>query len=89
MQGDVIAIVDEDAETVANYSYDAWGVPTIVQDTVGIAQINPFRYRGYYYDEEVSIFMDTLFFTFILQKLAKYSRSFQITIEKTTFFAII
>ena len=28
LQGDVIAIVDKDAETVARYSYDAWGVAT-------------------------------------------------------------
>ena len=33
LQGDVIAIVDKDAKTVARYSYDAWGVPTITQDT--------------------------------------------------------
>ena len=33
LQGDVIAIVDKDSETVAKYSYDAWGVPTIKQDT--------------------------------------------------------
>ena len=32
LQGDVIAIVNKDAETVAKYSYDAWGVCTISQD---------------------------------------------------------
>ncbi len=58
MQGDVIAIVDSNAETVARYSYDAWGVPTITQDTSGcqIATINPFRYRGYYFDEEIGLY---------------------------------
>ena len=58
LQGDVIAIVDKDAETVARYSYDAWGVPTIKQDTSGcqIATINPFRYRAYYYDEEIGMY---------------------------------
>ena len=54
LQGDVIAIVDKDAQTVAEYSYDAWGVCTITQDSVGIANINPFRYRGYYYDAEIA-----------------------------------
>jgi len=29
LQGDVIAIVDKDAQTVARYSYDAWGVCTV------------------------------------------------------------
>ena len=58
LQGDVIAIVDKDAQTVAKYSYDAWGVPTITQDssTSQIATINPFRYRSYYYDAEIGLY---------------------------------
>ena len=56
LQGDVIAIVDKDAQTVARYSYDAWGVCTVTQDTAGIATVNPFRYRGYYYDEEIGMY---------------------------------
>ena len=58
LQGDVIAIVDKDAKTVARYSYDAWGVPTVVSDSSGrsIATINPFRYRGYYYDAEIGMY---------------------------------
>ena len=55
LQGDVIAIVDKDAQTVAKYSYDSWGVCTIAQDVsdCGIANVNPFRYRGYFYDNEI------------------------------------
>lgn len=58
LQGDVIAIVDKDAQTVARYSYDAWGVPEIKLDSSAcqIATINPFRYRGYYYDEEIELY---------------------------------
>ena len=58
LQGDVIAIVDKDAQTVARYSYDAWGVPTVTLDTSDcqIADINPFRYRGYYYDKEIGLY---------------------------------
>ena len=58
LQGDVIAIVDKDAQTVARYSYDAWGVPEIKLDSSDceIATINPFRYRGYYYDEEIELY---------------------------------
>ena len=56
LQGDIIAIVDKDAQTVARYSYDAWGACTVIQDSVGIATINPFRYRGYYYDEEIGLY---------------------------------
>ena len=58
LQGDIIEIVDEDAITVAKYSYDAWGVPTIISDIseCKIATINPFRYRGYYYDQEIELY---------------------------------
>ena len=58
LQGDIIEIVDKDAATVAKYSYDAWGVPTIISDIseCKIATINPFRYRGYYYDQEIELY---------------------------------
>ncbi len=41
LQGDIIAITDNNGAVVARYSYDAWGVPTIVSDTstIGIATI--------------------------------------------------
>ena len=57
-QGDIIAITNRNGGTIARYSYDAWGVCTILQDTtvVGIAAINPFRYRGYYYDAEIGMY---------------------------------
>ena len=58
LQGDVIAITDQEGTTVARYSYDAWGVCTIAEDTSdsNIAAINPFRYRGYYYDAEIGMY---------------------------------
>lgn len=58
LQGDVIAIVDKDAQTVARYSYDAWGVPEVKFDSSNckIATINPFRYHGYFYDEETGLY---------------------------------
>ena len=62
LQGDVIAIVDKDAQTVARYSYDAWGAITSavtyteLTENVDIAAINPFRYRCYYYDEEIEMY---------------------------------
>ena len=57
-QNDVIAITDKDGETVARYTYDAWGVCTIAEDTseVGIAAVNPYRYRSYYYDTEIGMY---------------------------------
>ena len=58
LQGDIIAITDRNAETVARYTYDAWGVCTVTADTSGvnIATVNPFRYRGYYYDTETGLY---------------------------------
>ena len=58
----MIAIVDRDSETVARYSYDAWGAVTKAEtytgltDGVDIAAVNPFRYRGYYYDSEIGMY---------------------------------
>ena len=58
LQGDIIAIQDSNAQTVARYTYDAWGVCTITEDTTDatIATINPYRYRGYYYDTEIAMY---------------------------------
>ena len=58
MQGDIIAIVDKDANTVARYDYDAWGVCSITEDNSGcnIAEGNPYRYRGYYFDAEIGLY---------------------------------
>ena len=51
LQGDVIRILDTDGNTVVEYTYDPWGVPTITGDTE-LAAINPCSYRCYDYDEE-------------------------------------
>ena len=58
LQGDVIAITEWSGETVARYTYDAWGKCTIVDLARAheIATVNPFRYRGYYYDSETALY---------------------------------
>ena len=57
LQGDIIAITNSDGDTVARYSYDAWGKCTVEFDNTGyIANINPFRYRGYYLDKETNLY---------------------------------
>jgi len=58
LQGDIISIVNKAGGTVARYSYNAWGVPTITEDVLPchIAEINPYRYRGYYYDSEIGMY---------------------------------
>ena len=57
-QGDVTGIVDSSVNSVVEYSYDAWGklltMTGSMADTVG--KINPFLYRGYYYDSETGLY---------------------------------
>ena len=52
--GDVIAIRDEYGDVVARYTYDAWG--NIIDQDGEMAEMNPFRYRGYYYDTETGFY---------------------------------
>ena len=67
IQGDIVALLNSSGSVVVRYSYDAWGNhkvyngigqeiydsetgKTMVADHIG--NLNPFRYRGYYYDPE-------------------------------------
>jgi len=36
--------------------YDAWGNCRVLVDVGGIAEVNPFRYRSYYFDEETGLY---------------------------------
>ena len=56
LQGDVIAILDQNGNVVAEYLYDAWGKCYITYDPTGIGEINPIRYRSYYYDTETGLY---------------------------------
>lgn len=54
IQGDVLRIYRKDNLTlVAEYQYDAYGNHKVINHTEdNIGDINPFRYRGYYFDVE-------------------------------------
>ena len=56
LQDDIIGIYDASGKKVVSYTYDAWGKLTNLTDDSGknLGEINPFRYRGYYYDEDTS-----------------------------------
>lgn len=59
LQGDIVGIVDSNGTEVVKYSYDVWGFPMFATEgsmasTLGKA--NPFRYRGYVYDEETGLY---------------------------------
>ena len=46
----MLAIYNSSHTCVASYSYDAWG--NIISKSGVLADVNPFRYRSYYYDAE-------------------------------------
>ena len=56
IQGDILKIYDGNGNLYAEYGYDAWGKCTIKTNVSGIAAINPFRYRGYYLDDETGLY---------------------------------
>ena len=57
LQGDVVKLIHYipgfEYESVATYEYDAWGN---VSSSGRLAEINPLRYRGYYYDSETGFY---------------------------------
>ena len=53
-QGDVICLLDSTGATVASYEYDPFG--NIITATGAMAEANPLRYRGYYYDRETGFY---------------------------------
>ena len=64
LQGDIIGILDENLNDVVKYSYDSWGKVLNVLDANGneitdsnhIGNINPYRYKGYRYDNETGLY---------------------------------
>ena len=57
LQGDVVAIYDQYGSRKVEYAYDAFGNCTILYTgNAGLAESNPIRYRGYYYDREINLY---------------------------------
>ena len=54
LQGDVVKLIGTDGSIAASYTYDAWG--NILSSNGTMANINPLRYRGYYYDSETGYY---------------------------------
>ncbi len=52
-QGDILGLVDASGNQVVAYTYDAWGKILTVTGSLAatLGKANPFRYRGYVYDE--------------------------------------
>ena len=59
LQGDVVGLADAaTGKIIAKHLYDAWGKCVSVENADGytIGTANPFRYRGYYYDNETGFY---------------------------------
>ncbi len=64
-QSDIEGILDSTGTRVISYEYDSWGKLLAVKDGAGtdvsnnpnhIGNVNPFRYRGYFYDTESGLY---------------------------------
>ena len=58
LQGDIVGILDNNRALVVEYKYDAWGklLATTGSLAATLGKRNPFRYRGYVYDEETELY---------------------------------
>ncbi len=58
LQGDVTEIYTSEGLKVASYVYDAWGKVLAVNNYTAdnIGDLNPIRYRSYYYDVETGLY---------------------------------
>ena len=77
LQNDVMYMVDANGTKVAEYKYDPFG--KVITASGSMAEINPLRYRGYYYDTETgfyylqSRYYDPTICRFINADFAEYS----------------
>jgi len=65
LHGDVTHILDTDGKTVVRYSYDAWGNQSVNAESgyEALAEVNPYRYRGYMWDAETDLYwLNTRFY---------------------------
>ena len=60
LQGNVIGLMNENGVIVVEYEYDAWGNEVHFENNAilnfDLASINPYRYRGYRYDEDTGYY---------------------------------
>ena len=61
--GDIIAVYNANGTKIGTYTYDAWGnicsTTCLTTDTTQkwvVESVNPFRYRGYFYDVETGLY---------------------------------
>ena len=57
-QSDIVKLIDKTGATVVEYTYDSWGKLLSTSGSLAstLGKNNPFRYRGYVYDEETGFY---------------------------------
>ena len=58
LQGDITGILDSTRDTGGDLQLHAWGKPVQTNGSMAntLGKINPFRYRGYVFDEETGLY---------------------------------
>ena len=54
LQGDILKVINATGTEAAAYTYDAWG--KLLTSAGDMADVNPLRYRGYFYDTETGLY---------------------------------
>lgn len=54
----ILGIIDNVGNLVVQYAYNAWGKPESTTGTLAttVGELNPFRYKGYYFDKETGMY---------------------------------
>ena len=52
----ILGIIDSNNKIVVKYNYNAYGEILSITGNPYIGSINPFRYKGYYYDDETNLY---------------------------------
>ena len=57
-QANIVELLDNSGSVVVKYRYDAWGKCVVDASTTNttLANLNPFRYRSYYYETETNLY---------------------------------
>ena len=57
-QANIVELLDNTGTVVVKYRYDAWGNCVVDANTINteLANLNPFRYRSYYFDTETGFY---------------------------------
>ena len=88
-QNDVIGLLDSHGVQVVSYKYDSWGNSLEITDSSagGVGSKNPFRYREYYWDEEIEIYyINTRYFDADSRRFISADGSETVEVELGSFY---